>query len=52
MIQLENRWRDFDAVLYGRYTIGGYPEIVRFNFLQLVIPTWQMHKLVRWEPDY
>jgi hypothetical protein len=25
MIQLENRWTDFDETWYGRYAIGDYP---------------------------
>jgi hypothetical protein len=36
---------DFDEIWYGHYAIGGYPKIVHSNFLQLVIPTWQMHEL-------
>jgi hypothetical protein len=43
MIQLENCLTDMDEVLYG---IGVYPKIVLFNFLQLVILTWQMNELL------
>jgi hypothetical protein len=48
MIQLENCWTDLDQIWYGCYAIGEYPETVLYNFFQLVIPTWQMNKLVRW----
>jgi hypothetical protein len=33
MIQLDKCWTDLDEILYGRYAIGDYPEIVLFNFL-------------------
>jgi hypothetical protein len=49
MIQLENCWTDLDEIWYGCYTIGDYPKIVFYNFLQLVILTWQAKKLVRWD---
>jgi hypothetical protein len=31
MIQLENRWTDFDEILYGRYAIGECMKIVLSN---------------------
>jgi hypothetical protein len=40
---------DFDEIWYGCYATGGYPKNIPINFLQLVIPTWQMDALVRWE---
>jgi hypothetical protein len=49
MIQLENRWTDLDEICYGRYATGDYAKIVLFDFLQKVIPTWRMNKLVRWD---
>jgi hypothetical protein len=49
MIHLENHWMDLDEIWYGRYAIGDYLEIVIFDFLQSVIPTWQTNKLVRWD---
>jgi hypothetical protein len=49
MIQLENRQADLDETWYGHYAIGDYPKIVLFNFLQSVIPTWQMNKFVWWD---
>jgi hypothetical protein len=49
MIQFENRWTGFDEILYGRFAIGVYPKLVRFDFLQSIIPTWRTHELVRWE---
>jgi hypothetical protein len=48
MIQLENRCVDLDEIWYGLYAIGGYAEIMLLNFLQSVIPTWRMNKLVKW----
>jgi hypothetical protein len=36
-------------IWYGRYAIGGCSKLVLFNFLQSVIPTWRMLKIVRWE---
>jgi hypothetical protein len=47
MIQLESSWTNLDEMWYGCYAIGDYPKIVLYNFLQLVIPTWQVNKLVR-----
>jgi hypothetical protein len=47
MIQLENLWMDFDDICHGCYAIGGHPKLVFFNFVQSVIPTWQMHELLR-----
>jgi hypothetical protein len=41
-IQLEKRWTDLDGILYGRYVIGGYPEL-----LQSLIPTWRTNEFVR-----
>jgi hypothetical protein len=49
VIQLVNRQMDLDEDWYGRYATGDYPEIILFNFLWSVIPTWQMNKLVRWD---
>jgi hypothetical protein len=40
---------DFDEIWYGFYAIGGHPNLILFNFLQLVITTWWVHKLLRWE---
>jgi hypothetical protein len=40
---------DLDEIWYGRHAIGDYPEIILYNFLQLVIPAWQANKLVRWD---
>jgi hypothetical protein len=28
------------------------PKFVLFNFVQLVIPVWQMHQFVRWKRHY
>jgi hypothetical protein len=47
MIQLKNNYVDLDEIWYRRYAIGDYTKIILYNFLQLVIPTWQMKKLVR-----
>jgi hypothetical protein len=38
---------DLDETWYGLHATAVYPEIVLLNFLKLVIPTWQMNKLVR-----
>jgi hypothetical protein len=46
--QLENCWTDLDELWYGHYTIGVYPTIILFRFLQSVILTSQAYKLVRW----
>jgi hypothetical protein len=48
VIQLENRWMDVNEIWYGCYATGDYPQIVLYNFLQSVIPTWRTNKLVRW----
>jgi hypothetical protein len=48
MIQLKNCWMDLDEIWYGCYAIEGYPIVVVFNFLQSIIPTWQMIELVKW----
>jgi hypothetical protein len=40
---------DFDEILYGHYAIEGYPKLILFSFLQLVIPTWWMNELLGWE---
>jgi len=48
MIQLENRWTDFDEIRYGCYVTGVCPKIVLINVLQSVIPTWRMNELVLW----
>jgi hypothetical protein len=50
--QLEDCWTDFDETCYGHYTIGGWPELILLNFLQLVIPTWQIHESVKLEWHY
>jgi hypothetical protein len=44
-----DRWTDLDEIWYGHYATADYPKFILFNFLQLVIPTWQMIKLVRWD---
>jgi hypothetical protein len=49
MIQVENRLTNLDEIWYGRYATGANPKIVIFNFLQSVLPPWQMHKLLRWD---
>jgi hypothetical protein len=49
MFQLENSWTDFNEIQYGYSTIGSYPRVTLFNFLQPVMPTWWTHGLVRWE---
>jgi hypothetical protein len=46
MIQIENCWTDLDEIWYGRRAIGDYPEVVLLNFIQSIIPTWQMNKFV------
>jgi hypothetical protein len=40
---------DFDEIWCGYYTIGGYPKLILFNFLQSVIPIWWTEELSRWE---
>jgi hypothetical protein len=40
MIELENRWTDFDAIWYGRYATGVYPTIEVMCFPLSTIPTW------------
>jgi hypothetical protein len=49
MLQFKNCWTDFDEISYGLYAIGGYPKIILFNFLQIIIPIWQKHELVKWK---
>jgi hypothetical protein len=44
LFQRENKWMNSDKILYKEYVNGGYPKLVHFNFLQLVIITRQMHK--------
>jgi hypothetical protein len=36
MIQLENRWTDFDDIWCGRYAIGDCPTLVLLYFLQSI----------------
>jgi hypothetical protein len=49
MIQLENLRPDLDEIWHGCYATGGYPKLILFNFLQLVIPAWWTNELVRWD---
>jgi hypothetical protein len=49
MIIFENYWRDFGEIWHGHYGTGEQLKNLLFNFLQSVILTWQMHKLMRWE---
>jgi hypothetical protein len=33
------------------YALRGYSKIILFNFLQLLIPSWWMHKVIRWDSN-
>jgi hypothetical protein len=48
-IQLENSRKHLAKIWHGLYANGGYPEIVRFSFLQLVISTRCRQEPMRWE---
>lgn len=37
---------------YEHYAITSHPKLLPFNFLQLRIMAWMMHKFVRWERYY
>jgi hypothetical protein len=36
-------------VWYGLHAITGYPKLIIFNFLQVVISTWRINKCVWWD---
>jgi hypothetical protein len=40
MIELETHWTNFDYVWCRRHATAVCPELLLFNFLQSVIPTW------------
>lgn len=41
MIQLKNRWTDFDEIWYGLYANEAYPIHTIFITVQSIIPTWR-----------
>lgn len=49
MILLKNGWMDLNEIWNGCYPTGDYPKSILFNFIQLVVPTWQVNKRVRWD---
>jgi hypothetical protein len=45
VFQLDNRRTDLDKIWNARYAIEACPKIVLFNFLQLVVTTWQANEV-------
>jgi hypothetical protein len=50
-IQLENGWSDLHGFWYGDCAIRGLSKFVLRNFLQSIIQTRRMLKVMRWEDD-
>jgi hypothetical protein len=44
---VDSAQHDYTVILSFSYAIKFYPKILLHNFLQSVIPTWQVNKLVR-----
>jgi hypothetical protein len=49
VIKVKNHWMDLVEIWHGHYAIGVCLKVILFNFLQLVISTWQMNEFVRWD---
>jgi hypothetical protein len=47
MLQLKNRWTDFDKNWYGYCASGGYPKVVLFSYPTVKQLPWRTHQLVR-----
>jgi hypothetical protein len=46
---LWNGWTDFHEIWCGCYAIVDDSKSILFKFPQLVLPTWRMLKIVRWD---
>jgi hypothetical protein len=42
---------DFHEISYELYAIGDYSKRILCNLLHLVLPTWRLLEVVRWNDD-
>jgi hypothetical protein len=42
-------WNDFHKIWYWCYIIRDCSKLIIYNFMHLVIPTWRMLQVMRWE---